>query len=110
MENIKMTRNMEKVFSHGQVEIFTKEIMLKMSVMEMDKCYGQMAVCMKENGKKVFSMVQGEWSLLMDQVKKDILKIIYLNIQHNKIIYKKIYYPIINQAKRQFKNKQFKYK
>lgn len=57
MENIKMTRNMERVFSHGQVEIFTKEIMLKMSVMEMDKCYGQMAACMKENGKKVYSMV-----------------------------------------------------
>jgi len=57
MESIKMTRNMERVYSHGQVEIYTKEIMLRMSVMVMDKCFGQMAACMRENGKKEFSMV-----------------------------------------------------
>jgi hypothetical protein len=52
-----MTRSMEKVFSLGQVETYTKEIMLRMSVMVMDKCCGQMEACMKENGKKVYSMV-----------------------------------------------------
>lgn len=56
MENIKMTRNMEKVFLLGRAEIYIKEIMLKMSVMVMDKCFGQMAVCMRENGKKEYSM------------------------------------------------------
>ena len=110
MESIKMTRNMERVFSHGQVEIYTKEIMLRMSAMVMDKCFGQMAACMRENGKKEFSMVQDEWSLLMAQVKKDILKIIFSNIQHNKIIYKKISKLITNQAKKMFKNKQCKFK
>lgn len=110
MENIKMIRNMEKEYSHGQVVIYTKVIMLKMNVMVMDKCYGQMEVCMKENGKKEYSMVQDVWSLQMEQAKKDILKIIFLNIQHNQIIYKKILNPIINQAKKIFKNKQFKFK
>jgi hypothetical protein len=57
MESIKTTRNMEKVFLLGQVEIYIKEIMLKMSVMVMGKCFGQMVVCMKENGKKEYNMV-----------------------------------------------------
>jgi hypothetical protein len=56
-ESIKMTRSMEKVFSLGQVETYTKEIMLRMSVMVMDKCCGQMEACMRENGKKEYSMV-----------------------------------------------------
>lgn len=55
--SIKMTKSMVKVFSLGQLAIYTKAIILKMNVMEMDKCYGLMAACMKANGKKEFSMV-----------------------------------------------------
>ena len=43
----------------------------------------------------------------MAQVKKDILKIISSNIQHNKIIYKKISNLITNQGKKMFKNIHF---
>ena len=52
-----MIKNTVKVFSLGQLAISTKVIILKMSVMEMDKCYGPMVVCTKANGKKEFSMV-----------------------------------------------------
>jgi hypothetical protein len=55
--SIIMTKNTVKVFSLGQLAISTKVIILKMSVMEMDKCYGPMVVCTKANGKKEFSMV-----------------------------------------------------
>jgi hypothetical protein len=55
--NITTTKNTVKVFSLGQVETYTKEIMLRMSVMVMDKCCGQMEACMRENGKKEYSMV-----------------------------------------------------
>ena len=52
-----MTKNMVKVFSHGQLVISTQVIILKMNVMEMDKCFGPMEVCTKANGKKEFNMV-----------------------------------------------------
>ena len=54
--NIIMTKNTVKVFSLGQLEIFTKVIIMKMNAKEMDKCYGPTAVCMKVNGKKEYSM------------------------------------------------------
>ena len=54
--NIIMTKNTVKVFSLGQLAIFTKVIIMKMNVMETDKCYGPMEVCMKVNGKKEYSM------------------------------------------------------
>lgn len=55
--SIIMTKSMVKVFSLGQLAIFTKAIILKMNVMETDKCYGPTAACMKVNGKKEFNMV-----------------------------------------------------
>jgi len=54
--NIIMTKNTVKVFSLGQLAIFTKVIITKMNVMETDKCYGLTEVCMKVNGKKEYSM------------------------------------------------------
>jgi len=45
-----MIRNKEKVYIHGRVEIYTKDNILMMKEMEMDKCYGLMAVFMKVNG------------------------------------------------------------
>ena len=55
--SIIMIKNMVKEFLLGLLEIFIKVIILKMNVIEMDKCYGLMVVCMKENGKKEYSMV-----------------------------------------------------
>lgn len=57
MAIILMIKNKEWVFSHGQAEIFTKVIIKMMSVMGMDRCYGQMEAYTKENGKMEFSMV-----------------------------------------------------
>ena len=51
------TKNTVKVFSLRQQVIYTKVIIMKMNVMEMDKCYGPTGVCMKVNGKKEFNMV-----------------------------------------------------
>jgi hypothetical protein len=42
--------NTGKVYIHGQVEIFIKEIISKMKDMEMGKCFGRMGVFMRENG------------------------------------------------------------
>jgi len=75
-----MTKNMDKEFSLGLLEIFTKVITMKMSDMVMDKWFGLMALCMTENGDKEFSMVKDELLYLTGQLKKDILKIIFLNI------------------------------
>ena len=64
--SIIMTKNMVKVFSHGQLVISTKVIILKMNVMEMDKCFGPMEVCTKANGKKEFNMeLEGQYSLMV---------------------------------------------
>lgn len=52
-----MIKNKERVFSHGQAEIFIKVITKMMNVMGMDRCYGQMEAYTKENGKMEFSMV-----------------------------------------------------
>jgi hypothetical protein len=54
--SMKMTKNMVKEFSLGQLVIFIKEIITKTKDMEMDKCFGLMALCMKENGKKESNM------------------------------------------------------
>lgn len=54
--NIIMIKNTVKVFSLGGLAIFTKVIIMKMNVMETDKCYGLTEVCMKVNGKKEYSM------------------------------------------------------
>jgi hypothetical protein len=51
-----MIKNMVKVFLLGQVEIFTRETTTKMKDMEMDKCSGQMAASMRENGEQESNM------------------------------------------------------
>jgi hypothetical protein len=76
--------------------------------METDKCYGLMEACTRENGKMEFSMVLEEWYLLMDQVKRDILKIMFLNMQFHQMI--KISKISINKIKEAFINKQYKCK
>jgi hypothetical protein len=47
---ISMTRNMDKVFSHGPLEIFTKVTMLRTRDMETARCSGQMDRCMRASG------------------------------------------------------------
>ena len=39
-----------------QVEIFTREILLKISVKGMERCFGQMVLFIKVNGKEEFRM------------------------------------------------------
>lgn len=43
-----------------QVAIFTKEISLMIKDKDMDKCFGQMDLSTKENGRMVFKMVKGK--------------------------------------------------
>ena len=107
MVNIWMIKSMERVYSHGQVEIYTKEIIKMMNVMEMGRCYGQMEVCTKENGKMEFSTDLEEWCLLMEQARRDILKITYSNIPYLQM--NRIFKALINKVLA-FSNKQSKYK
>ena len=65
--SIKMTKNMDKEFSLGQLVIFIKEIIAKMKDMEMDKCFGLMVLCMKENGKKESNMAKDVLFCQMEQ-------------------------------------------
>lgn len=76
--NIIMIKNMERVFTLGQVEILIRVILLKMKDKEMVQCYGLMEVCMKESGQKEFSMDLEGWCFLMALLKKVILKIIFI--------------------------------
>jgi hypothetical protein len=65
--SIKMTKNMDKEFSLGQLVIFIKEIIAKMKDMEMDKCFGLIVLCMKENGKKESNMAKDVLFCQMEQ-------------------------------------------
>lgn len=81
MATITRIRNMAKGCLHGQAEIFIRVIIMKMRGMEMVKCSGLMEVCTKENGLEGSSMVLEEWCFLMVLLRKDILKIMYTNMQ-----------------------------
>ena len=65
----------------GQAEIFIRVIITKMKGMEMVRCSGLMEACTKVNGLEGSSMVLGEWSFLMVLLRKDILKIMSINMQ-----------------------------
>jgi len=80
MESTSRIKRVAKVFTHGQVAISTKEIILMMRGMEMDRCSGLMEACMRVSGLEAFSTELGEWCSLMDQPKKDISKIMYSSI------------------------------
>lgn len=47
---------MDKELLHGKVEIFILEIIPMTKEMDMVKCIGPMAQCIRENGKKEFNM------------------------------------------------------
>jgi hypothetical protein len=55
MESTSRIKRAAKVFIHGQVAISTKEIILMMRDMEMDKCSGLMGACMRVSGLEEFS-------------------------------------------------------
>ena len=77
---IKMMPKMEKVFSHGPVGISTRVIMSAMRGMGMGKCSGQTAACMKESGKEASSTESAASFFPMGRSKKDILRIMCINI------------------------------
>lgn len=72
-----MTRKTEMESLPGQVETFIKVSTVKMRGMEMARCSGLMAACMKENGAEVSNMVSAECYSQMDHKKKDISKIMF---------------------------------
>ena len=80
MESTNTTERVEVVCILGPVETSIKATILMMRDMEMDRCSGQMEVCMRVSGLEVFSMELEEWCSLMDQRKKDISKTMYLSI------------------------------
>lgn len=57
MESINLIRKMDTVFLPGKVAIYTKETTKTMKEMAMEKCFGQMDRCIKENGKRGSNMV-----------------------------------------------------
>lgn len=69
-ESTDTTRKTEQESSPGQVEIFTKVIIVKMRGMEMAKCCGLMEACTKENGAEVSNMVSAECYSQMEHKKK----------------------------------------
>ena len=55
-ESIRTTESTEKVFSHGQVETFTKATTATTRGKAMVRCSGPTAACMKVNGSAASSM------------------------------------------------------
>jgi hypothetical protein len=76
MANTKMIKRMVTEFLLGIVEIFTKEIIKTMKEMAMERCFGQMVLSIKVNGKRVFSMEWVKCFFLMEASKRVNLKII----------------------------------
>jgi hypothetical protein len=74
-ESTDMTRKTEMESLPGQVETFIKVSTVKMKGMEMARCCGLMAACMKENGAEVSNMVSEGCYSQMEHKKKDISKI-----------------------------------
>ena len=56
MENTNLTRSVVKGCIRGQVATFTKETILTMREVEVDRCSGPMVVCTKVSGSEVSSM------------------------------------------------------
>ena len=54
--NMPMIRKMVKELLFGKVEMSIKEAMLMMTEKDMAKCFGQMALHIRVNGKKEYSM------------------------------------------------------
>jgi hypothetical protein len=74
-EIILMIRNVVMVCFNGQVETAIKESIRMMSVMDLEKWCGQMAVCIQDSGKEEFNTGQAKWYSQMEISKKGILKI-----------------------------------
>lgn len=51
-----MIKNMDMEYKPGKVVTFTKETILKMKEMVMDKCFGQMEAIIKEIGSMESNM------------------------------------------------------
>jgi len=62
-ESIGVTRNVEKAFSHGRVEIFTKVITRPTCAMATVRCIGKMVVTTKDNGPMASNMVKVHYPL-----------------------------------------------
>jgi hypothetical protein len=74
-------RSKALVFSHGLVEMFTKENTKKMKEMDMVKWNGLMEAFTKENGVEEFSMVMEKCCFRMELWKKDSLSLMFTKAQ-----------------------------
>lgn len=74
--SILMTKNQVTEFSHGQVEMCTKEIMIMTLEMVMVKCIGWTVVFIREIGGMEFSMERGKYMCLVRELRKGFFKII----------------------------------
>lgn len=59
-----MIKSQVMVFSHGQVVMFTKEIMRMIQGMDMERCSGRMVAFIKVIGGMGFSMVRVKYMYL----------------------------------------------
>jgi hypothetical protein len=71
-------KRMDMVFFNGKVEIFTRAITRMTREMVTERCIGLMAQFIKENGNVVSSMVWAKCSFQTVQLKKAILKTMYI--------------------------------
>jgi hypothetical protein len=79
-ENISMIKSMERVCSLGLVVTSIRVITIKTRGMATVRCCGLMEACMRVNGKKESKMELEGWYLPMEQLKKDILKIMCISM------------------------------
>lgn len=76
-DNILMIKSQVTVFSHGQVVMYTREIMKMTLEMVMEKCIGWMAVFIKVIGGMEYNMVKVKFMSLVKESKRDFSKIIH---------------------------------
>jgi hypothetical protein len=65
-------------FSHGRVVTYTRGIIKMMREKGMGRCIGQMDPYIRVNGKREFNMGMVKCCFQMDQLKRDILRIMFL--------------------------------
>ena len=75
----KNDKKKEKEYSSGNQAIYTKEGIMMMNDMAMERCTGLMDQVIKACGIKGFNMEKAKWSFLMGLLKRGNSKIIFFS-------------------------------
>lgn len=84
--NIRMIKNLDMVYLHGQLVMSIKVIINLMYEMDMVKCIGVMGAIIKVNGEMEYNTDKDKFMYLVKDLKKGCFKIMYLLSWKNNLI------------------------